>query len=253
LAGGGSILQYPPEIWGKVICLIPNPAGLKFYDSHRKSFMQQFTVLHDGTQLGWQTVYYAFHFAARLGAPTHVYLLGDQEQDESQVGMTGRAAGVSLTTSHMDQFSLEVLAAAAGESDGLFLPRSSISNKDSVLYLVESSNRPVWVVSRESGLQSLAVLVDDKGAAGGHFIFAWRLAQRIQKKVIALSMQAKLPNLGDNQKIIWRILTDNSNSEIIKNFEEVGAGFLFIPLAYLDLVRNSSINLVIIPDSKNQE
>jgi hypothetical protein len=98
--------------------------------------MQRFTLLHDGSDQGWQAAYLAFHIAAQLGAPLFALLVGSASDEKilarnaSQVEVGGRAAGLVIKTRLVTEFSVDIVEENVADSDGLFVPRRLIPDEE---------------------------------------------------------------------------------------------------------------------------
>jgi len=106
--------------------------------------MQRFTLIHNGSQQGWQAAYLAFHIAAQLGAPLLVWLVDSATdkkvlaQRATQVEVGGRAAGVAIETRLVMEFPIRTLVENKSTVDGIFLPHQLIPNGETAARLLES-------------------------------------------------------------------------------------------------------------------
>jgi hypothetical protein len=216
--------------------------------------MQRFTLLHDGSDQGWQTAYLAFHIATQLGAPLMV-LLADPAADSktlaqraTQIEVGGRAAGVAIGTRLVADFSVEVVTPIATGSDGLFVPRRLIPDGKTALRYLEAFSQPLWIVSKESEMHKMAVLVDDLIANETLVSYTITLSRRIQQSLTGLVRENESGSIPKaDASITWMSLPTFIHTEITAAVQRLDAGLLFIPASRISLVDNLPINCVVYP------
>jgi hypothetical protein len=216
--------------------------------------MQRFTLLHDGSDQGWQAAYLAFHIAAQLGAPLFALLVGSASDEKilarnaSQVEVGGRAAGLVIKTRLVTEFSVDIVEENVADSDGLFVPRRLIPDEETAARFLEASSCPLWIVSKEAEMHKMAVLVDDLAADKALITFTATLSNRLQQSLTGLVRKDEIALTSDtDESISWLPLEDFSPAEINATLNQLGAGLLFLPLSRLSLVHELSLNCVIYP------
>jgi len=216
--------------------------------------MQRFTLIHDGSDQGWQAAYLAFHVAAQLGAPLLV-LLADPAADSetlvqraTQIEVGGRAAGVAIGTRLMTDFSVDVVTKNASGSDGLFIPRRLIPDWKSALQYLEAFSHPLWIVSTESEMHKMAILVDDFAANETLVNHTVTLARRLQQSLTGLVRVNELASIPRvDASIAWMSLPVLTPAEITVAIQQLEADLLFVPASGVSLVNELSINCVVYP------
>ncbi|MGB7873821.1 MAG: hypothetical protein WBL25_05520 [Anaerolineales bacterium] len=216
--------------------------------------MQRFTLIHDGSEQGWQAAYLAFHIAAQLGAPLLV-LLFDSASDKNmlekraaQVEVGGHAAGVVISTQLITEFSVDSVAENSANSNGLFVPRRLIPDEKTARRFLEVLSYPLWIVSKESEIQGMAVLVGNPAAHETLINYVSTLSHRIQQPLTGLIPESKLALIPKTASAIaWLPLSNFSPAEITAALHKVGARVLFLPISRFSLIVGLSINCVIYP------
>ena len=216
--------------------------------------MQRFTLIHDGSNLGWQTAYLAFNIAARLGAPL-LALLVDSATDKTslaqraaQIEVGGRAAGVAIVTRLVADFSVGGLADTAADSDGLFVPHRLIPDRKTALKLFEVFHCPIWVVSHETEACTMAVLVSNWAENKTLLSFATTLFHRLQQPLIGLIPEGKSASMPPKYPdITWIQLPDLSPDEINVALDHHNIDILFLPASKADLIKDLDSNCVLYP------
>ena len=216
--------------------------------------MQRFTLLHDGSDQGWQAAYLAFHIAAQLGAPLFALLVGSASDEKilarnaSQVEVGGRAAGLVIETRLVTEFSVDVVEENVADSDGLFIPRRLIPNKETAVRFLEVLSCPLWIVSKEAEMNEMAVLVDGFIANKALITFTTALSHRLQQPLTGLARKDEFALATDTDKVIsWLPLASFSPVEINATLNQLGASLLFLPVSKLSLVSELSTNCVVYP------
>jgi hypothetical protein len=216
--------------------------------------MQRFTLLHDGSNHGWQAVYLAFHLSARLGAPLLVLLVDsaiDREmivQRTNQVEVGGRAAGVVIGTRLVTDFSVKVVAENAAGSDGLFAPRQLIQDGKHAARFLEALSCPLWIVSKESEMRNMAVMVNKAAADKGLIDYTATLSHRLQESLIGLARENAVATMRDlYAHLSWHPLHDFSPAKIAATLDELDNDILFLPVSVISLVNELPVNCVVYP------
>ena len=220
--------------------------------------MQRFTLIHDGSDQGWQAAYLAFHIAARLGSPLLVLLVNsaaDKEtliQRSAQVKVGGRAAGLAIETRLVMEFSIDMVLANVSSIDGLFVPQRLIPNEETAERLLEALPCPMWVVAKDSETYEMAVLVDDFAADEKAISYATNLSHRIQQPLTGLIRESEFELTSDvDASITWIPLPNFSSVEVSTAMNQLGAGLLFLPVSRFSLVKELPFTCVICPLIQN--
>jgi hypothetical protein len=216
--------------------------------------IQRFTLVHDGSDQGWQAAYLAFHITAQLGASLLVLMVGSTTDEKilaqkaSQVEVGGRAAGVVIETRLVTKFSVDAVRENAADSDGLFVPRRLIPDEETAVRFLDALSCPLWIVSKESELHEMAVLVDDLAANETLITYTTALSRRLQQSLTGFVRRNELNLIsGSDESLAWLPLADFSPTEINATLNQLGADLLFLPLARLSLVSELSMNCVVYP------
>jgi len=216
--------------------------------------MQRFTLLHDGSEQGWQSAYLAFHIATQLGAPLSVLLVdGTDDKDAlvkraAQIEIGGRAAGVAIETKMITGISIKVVVANSINSDGLFIPRSLTSDRLAARKLLQASSCPVWIVSKEAEMHGMAVLVDDPVVDDALIHYAAILSHRIQQPLTGLIREGELEKLNKSDTAIhWFPLPDFSPAGITTALNQLDIDLCFLPNSKISQIDELGINCVVIP------
>jgi len=216
--------------------------------------MQRFTLLHDGSEQGWQSAYQAFHIATQLGAPLSVLLVdGTDDKDAlvkraTQIEIGGRAAGIAIETKIITEISVEAVVANNTKSDGLFIPRSLISDRLAVRKLLQVSSCPLWIVSKESEMHGMAVLVDNSVVDEALVHYAAILSHRIQQPLTGLIREGELEKLKKSDASIhWSPLPDFSPAGIATALNRLDIDLCFFPSSKLSQIDELGINCVVVP------
>lgn len=216
--------------------------------------MQRYTLLHDGSNLGWQAAYLAFHLSARLGAPLLV-LLDEPAIDSAmiaqratQVEVGGRAAGLVIRTRLVTDFTVDTVAEYAAGNNGLIVPRHLIQEEKVPLLFLETLSCPLWVVTMESEMRNLATLVNNP-ATDKHLVdYSASLAQRLQESLVGLASQSNIDSLSQIYTTLpWHQLPDFSPAKIAEVLDRLDIDILFLPFSHLSLATELPISCVIHP------
>ena len=216
--------------------------------------MQRFTLLHDGSKQGWQVAYLAFHVAAQLGAPLLV-LLTDSAlapdaliQRAAQVEVGGRAAGVTIKTHQVADFSVDVVTQYADDSDGLFVPQRLIPDWKTALRYLEAFSRPLWIVSRESEMRKMAVLVDNLDPNETLVNYTVTLSHRLQQSLTGIVLDSEPISVSKSDAPIdWVSLHVIDPVEINTALQQIEADLFFIPASRISLIDELPLNYVVYP------
>ena len=220
--------------------------------------MQKFALIHDGTVQGWQATYQAFHVANRLGAPLQV-LIVDPDQDKAklaqraaQVEVGGRAAGVAMETHLLTDFSMDALKESITAIDGLFLPQRLTPDGETVASYLDAFSCPLWIVSKESEIKKIAVLVNDLAEDTPLISYTKTLSHRLQQSLTVILLKDKLQSdpaidLQDLQRLELSTL---SQTTINQELEKLHIGLLFISATHANMINELSCNCVVNPMDK---
>jgi hypothetical protein len=218
------------------------------------ALMQRFTLLHDGSDLGWQAAYLAFHLSARLGAPLLV-LLGEPKIDRemiaqraNQLEVGGRAAGLEIRIRPVTDFSVDVVVENAAGSNGLIVPRGLLQDNHVPATFLEKLSCPLWIVARESEMRHMAVLVKDPAADMGLIARSASLSNRLQEPLIGLATQDSIAFLTQSYPACsWHRIADFSPAKIVKVLDQLDINILFLPVSRLSLASEVPVNCVVYP------
>jgi len=218
--------------------------------------MQHFTVIHDSSDQGWQAAYLAFHIASRLGAPLRALLAESSLNKEARAQRTapvevgGRAAGISVETRLISDFSTANIVENCKGTNGLFIPRRLIPDKESASRFLEALSCPLWLVSMESAMNGMAVLIGDPASDEAMTHYATVLSKRIQLPLIGFVHKNKLSQISkSNPDIAWQSIPDLIPVEITAVLKRVDASLLILSISQFSLIDDLSFNCVIYPVS----
>jgi len=221
---------------------------------------QRLTVIHDGSAQGWQTVYVAFHVAARLQGSLLAISLANSNNRESsaerilKMGVGARAAGLMLRTRTIHELTAKAVAAQAGGSEALLLPKDLFRDLALAPAQVEALACPVWLISHEHEIRRLGVVLNDPVIVKGALHYASTLAFRLNQPLICLTTApspAKYPRTLKNVDFKWNVLNDLSVRAIHQQVSEKDIDLVLFnttqtPLSY-DFARKTTVNLVLCP------
>jgi len=217
--------------------------------------MHRFTLLHDGSDQGWQATYLALHVATQLGAPLHVLHIDPLNQQSAlaqraaQVETGGHAAGVSIATDFLADYSKETLARYPTKMDGCFLPRALVPDPESASLFLEAFHCPLWIVSVAAKNDAMTVLVDDP-VADAHLIsesktFANRLHQTLTGFILDAKVESMVASESSNLK--WMSFPEFSAEGITAALNQLQADLLFTSITNLTLTAGLPVNCVFVP------
>lgn len=218
--------------------------------------MQHFSVIHDGSDQGWQAAYLAFHMAARLGAPLRALLTESpaekkaHAQRATQIEVGGRAAGVAVESRLITDFSVANIVENCKGTNGLFVPRRLIPDEKTAHRFLRALSCPLWLVSMESAMDGMVMLIGDYASDEALIHYAMTLSGRIQLPLTGLVQQNEFPSISkSNPDIIWQPIPDLTPLAIATALKQVNASLLFLSIAYFSLADELPINCVIYPAS----
>ena len=220
---------------------------------------QRFALVHDGSNQGWQAAYLAIHVAARLGAPLQVWLTDSSTDTEAlaqraaQLEIGGRAAGVTLETQIVRDFSLRTFAHWDITSlNGMFFPHRLLAGDDAAARLLGGLSCPVWIVANEPKTLTMAVLVDDPIGDRELILYAALMSQRMSEAITGLAVNTMpLEKLEAAAELAWFSLHDFSSPAILSALEQLHVDLLFLGLANFSLVRSLKCTCIVYPDVKS--
>ena len=217
------------------------------------SLMQRFTLIHDGSEQGWQTAYLAFHIAAQLGAPLQA-LLGDSANRESlvqsaaQVEIGGRAAGVVIGTRLVTDFSLDNLIENTDSIDGLFIPHRFVPDEKTAARFLEALSCPLWIVSHGPEIHKMATLISDLVADEKLIHYSMTLAHRLQQALIGLVQAKELASKSQSDlELEWEPIPNFSSREINATINQLDVNLFFVSASNASLIEDLASNCVIFP------
>jgi hypothetical protein len=220
--------------------------------------MQKYTLIHNGSDQGWKTVYLAFHVSAQLGAPLLVLILDPGANKESfskkaaEVKVGGHAAGVSIQTRLITELSMDIVTKIASDSNGLFVPADLIPDQQSASNFVRVISCPIWIISKDDELCEMAVLLDDPAMNETMINYAVSLSKRTKQSLTRLIHKDKPPSAPEsNEPIAWLELSEFSKSEISTALTRLNASLLFLSESSLSYLFELSINSVVFPRAQN--
>ncbi len=234
---------------------MPHLLYFKKQDCHLDGYplMQRFTLIHDGSDQGWQAAYLAFHVAAQLGAPLQV-LLGASTNREAlvqraaQVEIGGRAARVAIRTRLVADFSLEVLVESTSAIDGLFISRHLVPDGEIAARFLEALSCPLWIVSRGPEIYKMAVLVSDLVADEKLIHYTTTLSHRLQQSLIGLVQDEELaPIFQKDMDLNWKLLPNFSSREVASTIDQLDVDLFFVSASNALLIDNLTSNCVVFP------
>ena len=215
--------------------------------------MQRFLLVLDGSEQGWQAAYRAFHVTARLGAYLHVLVI-DSVVNESllaqranQVKIGGHAAGISIETQLIKEFSLNTLRKNIKDIAGLFIPSGLIPDDKVAKQFLNALSCPLWIISTESEIRKMGVLVDDPDQSKNLISYSKSLSRRIKKPLtgFVIGNQLKAKSFGISTR--WIPVVKMTWSEINTILNELEVDMLFLPYSLVNLINVLTVNCVIYP------
>jgi len=218
--------------------------------------MQRFTLLHDGSDQGWQATYLAFYIAVRFGAPLQVLHIDPRKNTKDlkrraiDVETGGNAAGVSVETQFLADAPQETVRNLVSSVDGFFLPQRLHSM---IAPTLKGFSCPVWVVSREPETHRMAVLVDDPSGDVKVIEFANSLSNRIGLPFTILMHEENYKDKFRQgwPETSWLAVPDVSVTAIASVLKRLDAGLLTLSVSNLDLAGILPCNCIVCPDRWN--
>ena len=217
--------------------------------------MQRFTLIHDGSGLGWQAAYLAFYVAVRLGAPLRVLLVDPSADDETlaqksaDIEIGGRAAGVEIETQIVADISLDTITGYITDLNGLFIPKRLVPDGETAARWLEVVSCPLWIVSRESVTRKMAVLVENPDKDEDLITYTARLAQRMNETLTGLipGEESPSPTIQDSIRLTWVPLQVLSLPSIVSALNRLHIDLLFIRPSNTFLVSKLDCTCVVYP------
>lgn len=219
--------------------------------------MQKFTLLHDGSVQGWHATYLAFHVAAQLGASLQALLIDSNDDEESleqraiHIKTGARAAGVTLETRFLTDFSVTALKENISAIDGLFIPHRIIPDGESATRLLEALPYPLWIALKEPEIREMAVLVNDPINDEKLIAYTKVLAHRFQQslKVFIQRNENRPTPTSETSTLTWVSLPTFSLDDINSALTHLNAGLLFISASNTAMTGRLPCNFVIYPET----
>jgi hypothetical protein len=215
--------------------------------------MLNFVLIHDGTELGWQTAYRAFHVAARLGASLQALVIdGELDADElvqyaAEIKIGGNAARINLTTQVVTEFTEQKLKEDIPTGDGLFLPWHLVSDEKTAARYLEALDSPLWVISTEAEINMMGVLIAGEGDNQQVANYATTLSNRLRKPLVGFSGMPEPEDL--DPEVEWVVIEDFSPESFFAALSEKEIDLLVIPASQIQLTSQTPVNCVIFPQS----
>ena len=216
--------------------------------------MQRFTLIHDGSNQGWQATYLALHFAAQLGAPLLVLLFDPTankhvlKQRATQVEVGARAAGVAIETRLLKDFSVDVVAGNTADGDGLFVPRRLVPDGETATRFLEALSRPVWIVSKDTEDHKMAVLLSDPQREDELLRYTIMLSRRMQQSLTGVVQEGQFDQSSEEEAgLSLKPLLDLSPTEINAVLGQLEINLLFISAVKAPLIKELNMNCVVYP------
>lgn len=215
--------------------------------------MQRFTLVHDDSKQGWHAAYLAFHIAAQLGAPLSVLLVGATGDHRelinraAQVEVGGHAAGIVIETQWIKEFNLNTVVKHISKSDGLFLPRHFIPDEMTARRFLEALSCPLWLASKETEPQGVAMLVEDPDADKALIHYTTILSQRIEQSLTGLVLERNLELIPKSENTNWLSISEFSQAEIKKALKKLNASLFILPVSNFILASDLPISCVLYP------
>lgn len=212
--------------------------------------MLNFVLIHDGTELGWQAAYRAFHVTARLGASLLALVIdADLDADElvqyaAEIKIGGNAARINLTTRMVTEFTEQKLIKAIPPGDGLFLPSHLVSDEKTALRYLETLKNPLWVITTEAEINLMGVLITGEGDKQA-VDYATVLSNRMRKPLVGFSNFHETDGIDPG---LERVDVDDYSAEsLLPVVSENDIDLLVIPASQIQLISLIPVNCVIFP------
>ena len=216
--------------------------------------MQRFSLIHDGSEQGWQAAYLAFNISARFGAPLLALLVGSDlphgllAKRAAQVKVGGNAAKVAIETKLIPEISVNAVAKESKNINGLFVPRHLIPNEQFAHNLLRDLSCPLWVVSKEADLHGIGMLVENPTVQKALINFAINLSHRIQQPLIKLvtnNNYSSIPKSDTTGR--WIPVQEFTQEGIMASLSQVETNLLIFSSTNFSLVNEIPINCIIFP------
>lgn len=213
--------------------------------------MLNFVLIHDGTELGWQAAYRAFHVTARLGASLLALVIdAELDADElaqhaAEIKIGGNAARINLTTRVITEFSQEKLLQNIQAGDGVFLPRHLVPDEKTAVWYLERLENPLWVISTKAEINMMGVLSTGGGEDRYAVNYATLLSNRMRKPLVGFSGIREAgeadPGMG------WVVIDEHSPQSLLEALSEKEVDLMVIPASQIHFFSQSPVNIVIFP------
>jgi len=133
-------------------------------------------------------------------------------------------------------------------TNGLFIPRRLIPGEDTARRFLEALSCPLWLVSMESAMDGMVVLIGDSASDEALTRYALTLSVRIQLPLTGFVHQNEFPTISkSNPDIPWQALPDLTSVELTAALEQVKASLLFLSISHFSLTEESPINCIVFP------
>jgi len=218
--------------------------------------MQKFTLLHDGSVQGWHATYLAFHVAAQLGATLQALLIDSSDDEESleqraaHIRTGARAAGVTIETRLLADFSMEFLRENVPAIDGFFVPHHLIPDGESATRFLEVLSCPLWVALKEPDIREMVVLVNDPVKDVRLISYTKILAHRFQQSLKAFFKESEYnPSpKSETSTLTWVPLPTLSLNDVTPALKHINAGLIFLSASNIAMTSKLPCNFVVYPE-----
>ncbi len=189
-----------------------------------------------------------------LGASLQVLLLDSTTDDELltqnalQLQTAGRAAGVSLETQIVADFSAESIIRIGAAINGLFLPYRLLPDEQTVARLLGALSCPLWIVGDDLKTRTMAVLVDNITGDKDLIAYAVILSQRMSETLTGLILSEQTSQrLQSSPEISWMPLHDFSEARIVSALDQLHADLLCMKPSKFSLARGLGRTCLVYP------
>ena len=211
--------------------------------------MLKFVLVHDGTDLGWQAAYRAFHVAARLGASLLAVVIDsrlnadDLVQAAAEIKVGGNAARIILTTSVIAEFTEEKLVKQVIPGDGLFLPRHLVPDEQTALRFLDRLGNPIWAIATQAEINRMGVFIPEQSTDLQAISYARLMANRMRKPLVGFSNLARSDRADPG--VEWVEVRDSSDQAVFDAVDENEIDLLIFLPSQVRLLNSLPINCVI--------
>lgn len=218
--------------------------------------MNRFTLIHDGTNQGWNTAYLAFHVAARLGAPLQAVLVDANATDEdlksqaTQIETGARAAGVKIETQVVKDFSPITISESIATGDGLFVPHRLTPNGKAALAFLNRIHAPLWIVKEGIDPLQWGILPDKEIKNKDLLTYADGLSYRFETSLTGLiTKKASSPLKKKFPRLEWHHIPGISLTDVALAVKTFHIDLLFLHASHASLVSKLKCACVVYPES----